>query len=141
MYSLKTRVCSSNSMKHPLSLPQGRGCFMEFDEHTLVFKEYIQLFWPCYFFGASTLWILSHDIYSRCITSKVPLFRVQSRVLLGSRSMWKNRQSSSYDETVFWWELLVFRVFPPDEYISMSRHAERSHMYDVMLQMSFDSVE
>ena len=30
--------------KLALSLPQGRGCFMEFDEHTLVFKEYIQLF-------------------------------------------------------------------------------------------------
>ena len=30
--------------KKALSLPQGKGCFMEFDENHLVFSEYIQLF-------------------------------------------------------------------------------------------------
>ena len=30
--------------KKALSLPQGKGCYMEFDENHLVFSEYIQLF-------------------------------------------------------------------------------------------------
>ena len=34
--------------KKALSLPQGKGWFMEFDENILVFKDHIQLFWACF---------------------------------------------------------------------------------------------